>query len=751
MINLRNVSKFYYKKGMIASGISRVNLKMDLGEFVVITGESGSGKSTLLNVISGMDTYEEGEMYVDGRETSHFSEKDFADYRKRYIGYIFQNFNLIGSYTVYQNVEIVLLINGFRRKYIKQKTREILAKVGLSEHANTRASKLSGGQKQRVAIARALARETDIIVADEPTGNLDSSSAGEIVKLLSEIARDKLVIVVTHNYEQFSEYATRKIKMHDGKIAEDVKISRRGEHAGAVSSDAVQDVGRSRKGIQTGKISASSKVKLGIRNTFNVVPKFVLLLVVFTFLITAVTSQYTSYLAQKDEAEKLGYNSYFQNFSLDRMILRKSDSTPFTGADYEAISSVFNVKSIAEYDVLLDNILFLGDDESNYITAFPASIDNFDLPLAEGRLPSSEDEVVLAISEDDTLFDDELAEKILDKTYDVDIDHMGNRAAMKVVGTAYKDDNNPLEYYSDVYMSDSLLDRILAGTYQANSDISVAAGGMEQTSEGEDAGYSICPSDKVAKGEAFVSKDLESFFDDGTAKGKELKVSVSNMYYERTGTFRISELYTEKTYKNLLGRNDYEEMAGDIFVSESDYEKLFTNDNYQATVYVSDVDKIDETKALIGEMGYEPLPLKDVLVPFGSGILSLIQVPVMIIVAIAMLFIAYFVIRLVLRSRSGYFSILRMLGLGRKAMRRIMDVELIAVSSISFAIFLGVCMLVSQGIVSISYVEGLIKYLTPVHYAVLYGVVLLMSYIISGKFSRSLFKKSAMSTYREEA
>ena len=300
MINLRNVSKFYYKKGMIASGISRVNLKMDLGEFVVITGESGSGKSTLLNVISGMDTYEEGEMYVDGRETSHFSEKDFADYRKRYIGYIFQNFNLIGSYTVYQNVEIVLLINGFRRKYIKQKTREILAKVGLSEHANTRASKLSGGQKQRVAIARALARETDIIVADEPTGNLDSSSAGEIVKLLSEIARDKLVIVVTHNYEQFSEYATRKIKMHDGKIAEDVKISRRGEHAGAVSSDAVQDVGRSRKGIQTGKISASSKVKLGIRNTFNVVPKFVLLLVVFTFLITAVTSQYTSYLAQKD-------------------------------------------------------------------------------------------------------------------------------------------------------------------------------------------------------------------------------------------------------------------------------------------------------------------------------------------------------------------------------------------------------------------------------------------------------------------
>ena len=152
-----------------------------MGEFVVITGESGSGKSTLLNVLSGLDTYEEGEMYINGEETSHYSETDFENYRKQYVGNIFQSFNLVNSYTVYQNVELVLLLNGYKKKEVKNNILKILNKVGLLKFKNTKVSKLSGGQKQRVAIARALAKETPIIVADEPTGNLDSKSAKEIV------------------------------------------------------------------------------------------------------------------------------------------------------------------------------------------------------------------------------------------------------------------------------------------------------------------------------------------------------------------------------------------------------------------------------------------------------------------------------------------------------------------------------------------------------------------------------------------
>lgn len=218
LISLKNVSKFYYSKGVIASGFTKVNLDLDDGEFVAITGESGSGKSTLLNVISGLDTYEEGEMYINGEETSHYTEKDFEDYRRKYIGNIFQSFNLVNSYTVYQNIELVLLLNGNKKKNVKKDVIDLIKKVGLYKFRNQKVSKLSGGQKQRVAIARALAKETPIIIADEPTGNLDSKSATEILKLLSEIAKDKLVIVVTHNYDQIEKYVTRKITMSDGRI-----------------------------------------------------------------------------------------------------------------------------------------------------------------------------------------------------------------------------------------------------------------------------------------------------------------------------------------------------------------------------------------------------------------------------------------------------------------------------------------------------------------------------------------------------
>src|SRR5574344_874752 len=160
IIKFKNVSKFYYSKGVIASGFSKINLDFKLGEFVAITGESGSGKSTLLNVISGLDSYEEGELYINGEETSHYTDKDFEDYRRKYIANIFQNFNLVNSYTVYQNIELVLLINGFKKHEVKNKILNLIKEVDLYKYKNTKVSKLSGGQKQRVAIARALAKDT---------------------------------------------------------------------------------------------------------------------------------------------------------------------------------------------------------------------------------------------------------------------------------------------------------------------------------------------------------------------------------------------------------------------------------------------------------------------------------------------------------------------------------------------------------------------------------------------------------------
>src|SRR5574344_1954400 len=141
MLKLKNVSKFYYNKGIVTSGFNKISLNFKLGEFVAITGASGSGKSTLLNVISGLDSYEEGELYINGEETSHYTEKDFEDYRRKYIGNIFQNFNLVNNYTVYQNIELVLLLNGYTKKEIKNKVLDLIRTVDLYRFRNTKVSK----------------------------------------------------------------------------------------------------------------------------------------------------------------------------------------------------------------------------------------------------------------------------------------------------------------------------------------------------------------------------------------------------------------------------------------------------------------------------------------------------------------------------------------------------------------------------------------------------------------------------------
>lgn len=745
MIQLKNVSKFYYSKGMIASGISKVNLTLDKGEFVVITGESGSGKSTLLNVISGLDSYEEGEMYIDGRETSHYLASDFEEYRKKYIGNIFQHFNLVNSYTVYQNVELILRINGYSKADTKKRVTEILQRVGLSAYAKTKVSKLSGGQKQRVSIARALAKDTDIIVADEPTGNLDSASAAGIVELLSAISRDKLVIVVTHNFEQFEAYATRKIKMYDGKVVEDEKVTQPVRTAGESSALSFSAAA----GRASGRISVPSKIRLGLRNTFNIVPKFLLLLVVFLFVVVAVTSEYTSFQHNKEENSNLGYNSYFNNFSPDRVVLKKSDGSQFTEDDLKAIRQIDNIKSVAACDVLLDSLVSIEEGDISY-EAFPRPVSEFTGKLVDGRLPQTDNEVVLTGDKDDYYFTDEMRQELLDKDFKVYVSE-NKEVTVRIVGLAYKTYNqNSYVYGGDLFVSDSLLEDMLENTYSVNSTVTTTINGKAQEAAEGSATYRVVPSSKVAQGTAVASEEINNFYEKGKAKEQTISVAVKNIYYTESINLKVADVYTKKTFEKLTGSKDFESNNGSIYINPADYRSLFGKGNYQATVYVKDLKDLNATKEALQTMGFKTLAMKDAMVNYVDSVVSIIQVPIAVIIIIALFFIAYFVIRLILRSRVSYFSILRMLGLARKNIRRILDVEMFTVINIAFALFLAVVILVNTGIIHVEYIRTLVEYLKVTDYVILYAILVLMGYLISGKFARSLFKKTAMGSFREE-
>ncbi len=221
MLELKKIKKSYKTGDFVQHALKGVSLSFRKNEFVAILGPSGSGKTTLLNIIGGLDCYDEGNLIINKKSTKNFKECDWDAYRNNCIGFIFQSYNLISHMDVLANVEMGMTLSGVSVKKRKQMAKEVLKKVGLKEHMHKRPNQLSGGQMQRVAIARALANNPDIILADEPTGALDSKTSIQIMELIKEIAKDKLVIMVTHNPELANSYANRVIEMKDGEIIND--------------------------------------------------------------------------------------------------------------------------------------------------------------------------------------------------------------------------------------------------------------------------------------------------------------------------------------------------------------------------------------------------------------------------------------------------------------------------------------------------------------------------------------------------
>ncbi|MBC3516116.1 ATP-binding cassette domain-containing protein [Neobittarella massiliensis] len=254
MLQLKKITKRYTTGTFTQTALDGIDLEFRPSEFVAVLGPSGSGKTTFLNIIGGLDQYDSGDLVINGRSTKDFKDRDWDAYRNNSVGFIFQSYNLIGHLSIVDNVEMGLTLSGVSRAEKHQKATEALKRVGLADHLHKRPGQLSGGQMQRVAIARALAGDPDIILADEPTGALDTHTSVQIMELIREIAKDKLVIMVTHNPQLAEDYADRIVQFRDGQVIAD--------------SDPVVHTGESERGYTLKKTSMNflTALKLSGKN-----------------------------------------------------------------------------------------------------------------------------------------------------------------------------------------------------------------------------------------------------------------------------------------------------------------------------------------------------------------------------------------------------------------------------------------------------------------------------------------------------
>jgi hypothetical protein len=339
-------------------------------------------------------------------------------------------------------------------------------------------------------------------------------------------------------------------------------------------------------------------------------------------------------------------------------------------------------------------------------------------------------------------------ESSLNKEYKLNLYSGGKTFTIKIVGIKGLEGMSGYES-PEIYLSDGLMEDIKAATYRNYSDTKVTINDPVYDGKYE---YPVTPNKNVPRGEAYVSQDMSYLFKNGSSLNQKIRIAVDNIYFASSMTPTVTERFNNNNLLRLTGFSKYEEHSMEIFVNPTDYAKLYKQGNFQISVYVSDSKAIDKTALKIQELGFEPLVLKNYLQDYGGEEISrIVQIPLLIIFVVGIFFVAYFVTRLILKSRGVYFTILRILGLDKENTKRILDIELFTVVTISYGLVLGFFTLVSQQIIKIEYDRSLIQYLTVGDYILLYAVLLFMAFLLSRRFARRLFKKSAMVTFREEA
>ena len=382
MLELKDICKKYVTSSFTQIALDHVSLAFRDNEFVAILGPSGSGKTTTLNIIGGLDHFDSGDLVIDGISTKRYKDRDWDTYRNNRIGFVFQSYNLIPHQTILENVELALTLSGVGRAERKRRAKEALERVGLGQHVDKRPSQLSGGQMQRVAIARALINDPEILLADEPTGALDSTTSVQVMDLLKEVAKDRLVIMVTHNPELAERYATRIVRLADGRITNDsnpfdpaTAPRREAKPPRRTSMSFLTALGLSFRNLMTKKGRTAMTAFAGSIGIIGIAA------------ILALSNGVNEYIAKVEEDTLSSYPLSITKQSYDMSgMLGESAPTDASSADASSDSSGSSPQAVSETDAIPQSTLLkdmFASVKSNDLKSFKAYLDSGDANIGD--------------------------------------------------------------------------------------------------------------------------------------------------------------------------------------------------------------------------------------------------------------------------------------------------------------------------------------------------------------------------------
>lgn len=768
MIRLENISKYYHSGNNIVLALRKINLDMNIGEFIVITGESGSGKSTLLNVLSGLDTYEEGKLYINNKNVSHYTVRELEHYRKDYIGFIFQDYNIINSYTVYQNVRLALTVQGLSKDEKHQKTVEIIKQVGLEKQMHQKAVKLSGGEKQRTVIARTLAKDSRILVCDEPTGNLDKESGNQILELLNTLSKDKLVIVVTHDYESIEAYATRKIRLYDGEILEDNTLSKV-----KIKKEAILE----EKQYFTSFIDV---IKISFANVISVPKKtlFMLLILMFMTLVTFFT--YGNGIAEQNRP--YSYNTpYFSNPDQSRIIVTKTDQTMFTDVEMESLNEIEYVRTVFDNDTVFNSILInRGVDPVYSLEEFyyfrilsSEALNAFD--LIEGALPTKEYEVVIS---DRTFY--EIGDYVEVSDSYITRETAGSPTdqwAFKVVGITSHNVRLDGDMHTMYFTDDALYEISLASIYSRSETYLESTGTavyytptdtwitpeMDSSVFIDTVETSLINNIKIDNGlQDFQIKTFDRMFYDicrdlgykrEIADDMDAGLCETDQFID-THSFKLSAITTFENkllYEDIdwvsysFAENDYDQ---NLYMNEDTFLLFFGENSYQVSVIVYDVYEGKQVVESIEEMGYNVFYPSQIIDEENAIDILLTNIRILLVIALTLTgvyMVGYIVMKNIIMSKQKDYLIYRSIGTSTKTVRRIIQLEVAYIFALSAILVVTLIYVVEQYKTPI---PPILRYIQWNDYLLLFSMILIVLFLMIRAFGKKVFDVNIISTLK---